>query len=231
MEQKKIRTYILYAIGEILLVVIGILIALQINNWNEDRKEAIVSDNLKSAFLSDLNADLVLIDSTLSNVNERITIFENLKARYTASDVTESEIVSMIKNEYDPFIIRFIGFNDNTFRSSSASGTIALIEESEREQVFSYYVKQNDVTSLLQLYEEQYAEAISYLNENFPSNLPFIAFSEGPVYEQKWSNPDFDELTSRFNNVGTAQRNLFRLQQTYLTNIRSEAELLIDRLE
>ena len=38
MEQNKIRTYFFYAIGEILLVVIGILIALQVNNWNEDRK-------------------------------------------------------------------------------------------------------------------------------------------------------------------------------------------------
>ncbi len=38
MEQNKIRTYLLYALGEILLVVIGILIALQVNNWNEERK-------------------------------------------------------------------------------------------------------------------------------------------------------------------------------------------------
>ena len=33
-----IRKYLIYAIGEIALVVIGILIALQINNWNESRK-------------------------------------------------------------------------------------------------------------------------------------------------------------------------------------------------
>ncbi len=37
MEQNKIGKYIKYAIGEIVLVVVGILIALQINNWNEDR--------------------------------------------------------------------------------------------------------------------------------------------------------------------------------------------------
>ena len=39
--KNKLSKYLLYAIGEITLVVIGILIAVQINNWNENRKEAI----------------------------------------------------------------------------------------------------------------------------------------------------------------------------------------------
>ncbi len=39
--QGKTSKYIKYAIGEIILVVIGILIALQINNWNENRKDTI----------------------------------------------------------------------------------------------------------------------------------------------------------------------------------------------
>ncbi|MET1258293.1 DUF6090 family protein [Flagellimonas sp. DF-77] len=38
LSENKVSKYLLYAIGEIILVVIGILIALQINNWNEDRK-------------------------------------------------------------------------------------------------------------------------------------------------------------------------------------------------
>ncbi len=41
METGKTSKYLKYAIGEIILVVIGILIALSINNWNESRKEAI----------------------------------------------------------------------------------------------------------------------------------------------------------------------------------------------
>ena len=39
-EEGNLKRYLIYAIGEILLVVIGILIALQINNWNEVRKES-----------------------------------------------------------------------------------------------------------------------------------------------------------------------------------------------
>lgn len=39
MEKGKTARYFKYAIGEIILVVIGILIALQINNWNTQKKE------------------------------------------------------------------------------------------------------------------------------------------------------------------------------------------------
>ncbi len=37
MEKNKLGKYLKYALGEIILVVIGILIALQVNNWNEER--------------------------------------------------------------------------------------------------------------------------------------------------------------------------------------------------
>lgn len=38
MQNNQTKNYIIYALGEIILVVMGILIALQINNWNENRK-------------------------------------------------------------------------------------------------------------------------------------------------------------------------------------------------
>ena len=50
--------YLRYAIGEIVLVVIGILIALQINNWNENQKKEIKTlndlHNLKEALIDDI---------------------------------------------------------------------------------------------------------------------------------------------------------------------------------
>jgi len=39
MEKNKTGKYLKYAIGEIILVVIGILIALQINNWNQNQQQ------------------------------------------------------------------------------------------------------------------------------------------------------------------------------------------------
>ena len=56
--QENVKKYLLYAIGEIFLVVIGILIALQINNWNEARKlrasEQNILQNLKSELIINL---------------------------------------------------------------------------------------------------------------------------------------------------------------------------------
>ena len=60
-DDNKPAKYLRYAIGEILLVVIGILIALQINNWNTHRKERI----REKVFIEQLSADLQLsVDGT-----------------------------------------------------------------------------------------------------------------------------------------------------------------------
>ena len=57
-ESDSARRYLLYAIGEIALVVLGILIALQINNWNEWRKERAVEQEILSQLYNDLEKTL-----------------------------------------------------------------------------------------------------------------------------------------------------------------------------
>src|SRR6187402_905910 len=54
--ENKVSKYILYAIGEIVLVVIGILIALQINNSNDQKKERVT----ELRYLTNLRKDLVI---------------------------------------------------------------------------------------------------------------------------------------------------------------------------
>lgn len=53
-SENKLGKYLRYAIGEILLVVIGILIALQVNNWNEERKQHAAFKNTLEALKEDL---------------------------------------------------------------------------------------------------------------------------------------------------------------------------------
>ena len=63
--ENKTSKYLKYAIGEIVLVVVGILIALQINNWNEQRKEDKMGLQFLKGIQSDLEKDIILIDSVL----------------------------------------------------------------------------------------------------------------------------------------------------------------------
>ena len=54
-NEGKATNYLKYAIGEIMLVVIGILIALQINNWNDNRKDSIQGKVVLGSLLENLN--------------------------------------------------------------------------------------------------------------------------------------------------------------------------------
>ena len=58
LSDNKFRKYLVYAIGEILLVVIGILIALQVNNWNEYNKERILEIEILEEIRENLLKDL-----------------------------------------------------------------------------------------------------------------------------------------------------------------------------
>jgi hypothetical protein len=60
-SQRRFGSYLRYAVGEILLVVIGILIALQINNWNEERIERRQAREFALALADDLAADLAMV--------------------------------------------------------------------------------------------------------------------------------------------------------------------------
>ncbi len=72
LSENKTGKYLKYAIGEIFLVVIGILIALQINNWNEQRKARIQEHAVLRNFIQDLKADSLSFSrnfKTLTDIN------------------------------------------------------------------------------------------------------------------------------------------------------------------
>jgi hypothetical protein len=123
--QNKLSKYLRYAIGEIALVVIGILIALQINTWNEGRKERIVErqilTNIKAALESDIknqirpnledcSKDLQNIERIMQSIDNKdafndstATIYsslmfsKNFKYELTAYKALENEGIKVIR--------------------------------------------------------------------------------------------------------------------------------------
>ena len=76
--ENKTGKYLKYAIGEIVLVVLGILIALSINNWNQSRKQKIAEKEFLEGIKTDLKKDKDYIDLVIQNQKPKIEVFDFL---------------------------------------------------------------------------------------------------------------------------------------------------------
>lgn len=76
LDNNSTRRYILYAIGEIALVVMGILIALQLNNWNEWRKERIKEQKVLTELIETLETNKTILNDKIDRDLRRITSSE-----------------------------------------------------------------------------------------------------------------------------------------------------------
>lgn len=160
----KTRKYIFYAIGEILLVVVGILIALQVNNWNEKRLveeevNAIVL-NLNSEFrenLEQLNNDLQRIDSVLYGLEgllEQTLEKNNSIAQHVFNELLETTFTtptwspSSVVVEELKYSGGFSRLNDETLKR--------LLFDWER-----HYLNQQSILDGYNMYAEEYIEYIT----------------------------------------------------------------------
>ncbi|MBO6535603.1 MAG: hypothetical protein JJ966_05230 [Balneolaceae bacterium] len=107
-ENGNLRKYFWYALGEILLVMIGILLALQVNNWNESRKAKDISEITKQ----NLKAELT---EAKSHVEARLEV-NNLFLKWSDNYLNSDSYIDTLKNN-PSLIFRLI---------SSASITLDL---------------------------------------------------------------------------------------------------------
>lgn len=94
--------YFKYAIGEILLVVIGILIALQINNWNEERKSRINEKELYNRIILDLKLDEKRINEYIIYYNYEQemhnSIYQETQGNYSFDSIVNFSTFRAAKN-------------------------------------------------------------------------------------------------------------------------------------
>jgi hypothetical protein len=131
-----------YAIGEIFLVVIRILIALQINNWNENRKERLTEikylKNLKHDLQND-SIDLVEYKSIrLGIVNAAHELLRYAKLQQV-NDVYRLDSLYVSVAMWYEFVP-----NDNTFEELRSSGNLQLIKNDSIKNLLLDLNKENE---------------------------------------------------------------------------------------
>ncbi len=137
MEKNKTGKYLKYAIGEILLVVIGILIALSINNWNENRK-------LKSKSLDYLQRLRIDLDNVLEDVNGSVTDTDQKyhQALLTLEALETKKLLPTQREDFENYLKRYFQFqitiqNTVAYNEMLSSGDLGLIKNDWLRTAFS----------------------------------------------------------------------------------------------
>ena len=139
MEQNKTGKYLKYAIGEIVLVVIGILIALSINNWNEERKKLVLEADYYCKLLEDLNQDVIEIrkqidinELRIKGSNKYINLLQ--KGKFTQSEVSKVMLAAISKTTFT-FQPSMAAFEDLKF-----SGNLGILKDlTIKDKLLAYY--------------------------------------------------------------------------------------------
>ena len=137
MEQNKTGKYLKYAVGEIVLVVIGILIALSINNWNENRKQ----HKQETAILAQLRTEF---NSNLKQLDEKI----NSKKEAMNSSLKLLQYIDFpslrIKDSIDYHIARTIPYStfDPIVNDLASSGDLRIIRNDSLKQKLSFWTSE-----------------------------------------------------------------------------------------
>lgn len=152
--------YFRYALGEILLVVMGILIALQLNNWNTDRIDRHREQKLLLDFKNEL---LTTREKLLDKQKNRILSFElgsRIKEKWARGEDTYSEFLELKKND---FVIGISNPTIGVLTSMLSSGQIELIRHDSLKYLIAEWKNQ-----LEDLFEnETFSWDHSWKNLNF----------------------------------------------------------------
>ena len=141
MEKNKTGKYLKYAFGEIVLVVIGILIALQINNWNEKQKLESKTQDYYGQLLDDLNNDIISAQSIIKEFSNHQKEYNEYLSSYDKKGLTPIKAYEQVSKL--ALISTPITFNTNTFESLQNSGDIGLIPSHIRNKLMNLRRLQN----------------------------------------------------------------------------------------
>ncbi len=135
-KKNQVSKYIIYAIGEIVLVVIGILIAVQVNSWNQVKKELKEETFYLSKLKESISFDIERFDTRITNIDSTIT--EILTIGKESENPELKQFTFNITNTL--FRIPAITQETATWDNLKTTGKLSLIRnQSLVDSIYTYY--------------------------------------------------------------------------------------------
>lgn len=137
----------IYAVGEILLVVVGILIALQINNWNHGQREKDIVIKYYKQILVDFAKEKDYLDRMIQFNDSSLLSYEEAQKVYEKTELTIQDIASaLLKVNYTS---QYLTFNLNTVGTLETTGDIKLLNPIIRDKLISLKRDQENTTTVV----------------------------------------------------------------------------------
>ena len=178
--EKKAANYLKYAIGEIVLVVIGILIALQINNWNEIRKTNLEEQRALLNIQNDFSKNKVLlkdlIETTKESINSGIKILNYTGNKDKPKTENEFNVLLNAVFDHNPYYPQN-GFLDDLLNS----GKLGIFNNVDLRNVLS-----------------SWKPSLEIMNESFTAGVEGEKFLNNFIIENgNWLNADQVTIVKR----------------------------------
>lgn len=150
LNENKFSKYLLYAIGEIILVVIGILIALQINNFNNGRQETKIEQAYLLSLQTEFEINLEKINNSLQNNKERVNAVEDMLTLFDAN------VLDTISDKAISDMLYSVFSGDATYQPSKgvltdiiSSGNLNVIKNKKLRQSLASFESKLDFLFLM----------------------------------------------------------------------------------
>ena len=138
LSEGKTGKYIKYSIGEIILVVIGILIALSINNWNEGRKQKLVEINILNGIKSDILQDTIDINYNIRAFKTIIKTDSLLIAHFNNNGKNTPQIASLLHANFS-YAENIIILHHSHFDQAKQEGLSIISNRALRDSISRLY--------------------------------------------------------------------------------------------
>ena len=182
-DDNKPLKYMRYAIGEIVLVVIGILIALPINNWNVRKQESQLESEYLRNLIDDLSKDTTYFIETDVRFDSMVNLGENaIQSMYSKVPLkSKMDILSDYWNR-SAGMLSYVLYTA-TYKDLESSGSLRIIKNSVlRNQIISHYKAYEESTKLYEI-DLDYAQSFIAKLDNSSSLLKFDTAIKDKLYK------------------------------------------------
>ncbi|MBT8297954.1 MAG: hypothetical protein KJO52_06430 [Maribacter sp.] len=218
MEKNKTSKYFKYAIGEIILVVIGILIALQINNWNEKRLETVKIH----AYYERLVEELDLQSESCASMIKGNTEMLNMQRRTLEILATRNsdDIPELKENIGAVAALGGTGFSMDIFEEFVAQGLLAKVKDPKLKASFRNLKKALDYDEIME--ERNFQQYSTLIEPFFAKNINFSKVVLKRVNRGLLTGGPETEFISLFDSMEAWNIITFKLKTTNQRNRRLE---------